>query len=110
MAIELVRISPDNHRAVRALNVRPDQAHLVASVEASLADAYVWEGSQFRAACEAGVPVGFVLVFPFERDGLKIVNIVRLMVDAQHQGQGLGRAILSETLSWISGFSPQPDA
>jgi diamine N-acetyltransferase len=54
--------------------------------------------------------MGYVLVFPFERDGLRIVNIVRLMVDARHQGQGFGRAILSETLSWISGFSPQPDA
>ena len=110
MAIELVRITPDNHRAIRALSVRPDQAHLVATVDASLADAYVWEGSLFRAACEDGVPVGYVLVFPFERDGLQVVNIVRLMVDARHQGRGLGRAILSETLTWISSFSPPPDA
>ena len=110
MAIELCRITPENHKAVRALSVRSDQTHLVASVDASLADAYVWQGSLFRAACEDGVPVGYVLVYPFDRDGLRIVNIVRLMVAADHQGRGLGRAILSTTLEWISNFSPRPDA
>jgi diamine N-acetyltransferase len=110
MAIELVQISPANHKAVRALSVRPEQAHLVAGVDASLADAYVWQGAMFRAACEHDVPVGYVLIYPFDRDGLRIVNIVRLMVDARHQGRGLGRAILSRTLEWISALSPPPDA
>ncbi len=110
MVIELVRITPDNHKAIRALEVRPDQSHLVAGVDASLADAYVWEGALFRGACEDDVPVGYVMVYPFDRDGQRIVNIVRLMVDAAHQGRGVGRAVLNETLSWISAFSPRPDA
>lgn len=110
MKIELSPISPDNHKAIRALSVRDDQTHLVASVEASLADAYVWQESKFRAAFVADIPVGYTLVFPFDKDGSRIVNIVRLMVDAEHQGRGLGRAILTETCRWISTFSPMPDA
>lgn len=110
MAIELVRITPENHKVIRALAVRPDQTHLVAGVDASLADAYVWPDAMFRAAFEDGQPVGYVMVYPFDRDGIRIVNIVRLMVDAQHQGRGLGRAILRETIDWISDFSPRPDA
>jgi RimJ/RimL family protein N-acetyltransferase len=31
------------------------------------------------------------------------------MVDAAFQGRGYGRAILNETLDWISTFSPRPD-
>ena len=108
--IELVPITPDNHKAIRALSVRDDQTHLVASVDASLADAYIWEGSLFRAALADGIPVGYILIYPFDRDGARIINIVRLMVAAEHQGRGLGRAILTETLHWISSFSPRPDA
>lgn len=109
MAIELIRITPENHKAARALAVRPDQEHLVASVEASLADAYVWEAAEFRIACKNDEPVGYVVVFPFDRAETRIVNIVRLMVDARHQGRGLGRAILDETIRWMSQMSPAPD-
>jgi len=109
VAVELVPITPDNHKAVRALAVRPDQTHLVAGVDASLADAYVWQGSMFRAALEDGNPVGYVMVFPFDQDGQRIVNIGRLMVDARHQGRGLGRQILTDTISWISHLTPRPD-
>lgn len=90
--------------------VRPEQTHLVASVETSLADAYVWQGAEFRVACEDAVPFGYVMIYPFDRDGLRIVNIVRLMVDAQYQGRGLGRALLNETLAWTGRLSPVPDA
>ena len=109
MAIDLVEITEHNHRAVRALGVRPEQQHLITSVDASLADAYVWKNASFRVAERAGTPVGYVLVFPFERDGFQLVNIVRLMVDASHQGQGLGRELLAATLNWVSTFTPRPD-
>jgi diamine N-acetyltransferase len=109
VTIELVEITEDNHRAVRALAVRPDQKKLVASVDSSLADAYIWKDALFRAALKDGTPIGYVLVFPFDRDGHHVVNIVRLMVDAAFQGRGYGRAILNGTLDWISTFSPRPD-
>ena len=109
MTVELIPLSPDNHKAVRALKVKPDQRHLVASVDASLADAYVWKDALFRGVFAAGEPVGYVMVFPFNRDGTEVVNIVRLMIAEEHQGRGLGRAAVQKTMEWVSGFSPRPE-
>jgi diamine N-acetyltransferase len=107
--IELHPITPDNHGPARKLAVHPHQEHLIATVDKSLADAYVYRDAVFRIAYEEDVPVGFVLVFPFDRDGKRIVNIARLMIDAGHQGRGLGRALLETTLAWVDSFDPRPD-
>ncbi len=107
--IGLLPITPENHLAARKLSVRPNQERLVASIDKSLADAFVWKDSIFRVAFEEGVPVGFILVFPFEDNDKRIVNIVRLMIDGRFQGQGLGRQLLNKTLDWISSFDPEVD-
>ena len=106
MTIQLVSITPDNHQALRALKVREDQIRFVASVEKSLADAFVHEDALFQGALENGVACGYVLVFPFTRDEQRIVNIVRLMIDSRFQGRGLGRALLAATVEWINTFAP----
>ena len=107
--MDLREITPENHDAVRRLAVHPDQRELVATVEKSLADAYVYKAALFRAAFVDDAPVGYVLVFPFARDDERVVNITRLMIDAAHQGRGLGRALLEETLRWVESFETKPD-
>ena len=107
--ISLEPITPENQRSVRELSVREDQRDYVATVEQSLADAYIWKESSFRAAYLEDSPVGYILVFPFTESDQRIVNIVRLMIDAEHQGTGLGRALLRATLEWIEGFTPTVD-
>lgn len=109
MRLSLEPITPENQRSVRDLSVREDQRKYVATVEQSLADAYVWKESSFRAAYSNGSPVGYILVFPFTESDQRIVNIVRLMIDARHQGSGLGRALLRATLEWIESFNPVVD-
>ena len=104
--IDLQLITPENHEAIRQLAVRTDQRHWVASVDKSLADAYVWQDSLFRAGFRAGVPVGFVLVFPYDQDDTRCANIVRLMVDARYQGKSYGRELLEKTVGWIGSFTP----
>ena len=99
-------ITPDNQAAIRSLSVSADQSHFVASVEQSLADAYVWKDAVFRGAYHEAEPVGYVMVFPFDREGEQVLNIVRLMIDERFQGRGLGRALLNETLDWIGSFEP----
>ena len=99
--IELRDVTPENHHEVRALSVHPNQAKFVASVDSSLADAFVWEDALVKAGYHEGEAFGFVMIFPFEQDRIPIVNIVRIMVDATRQRQGLGRMLLSETLRWI---------
>ena len=85
------------------------QEKFVASIEKTLADAYVWSDALFRLAFEGDRAVGFILVFPFEDDGANVVNIVRLMIDKERQGRGLGRALLAATLEWIKSFEPVVD-
>lgn len=109
MTIQLVTVTPENHQALRALDVTQDQIRFVASVEKSLADAYVYKDAIFRGALENGVACGYVLVFPFFQDEQRIVNIVRLMIDSRFQGRGLGRALLNATIEWIDTFTPSVD-
>jgi diamine N-acetyltransferase len=105
-ALELVPISPENYESALSLSVRPDQADLVASVQKSLADAYVYSDSLFRIAMVDGVPVGYLLLFPFDSERGRTVNIVRFMIDEGFQGQGLGRRLLDLCLEWIKTLEP----
>ena len=107
--IELRPITPDNHIEARKIAVRPEQERFVASIDKSLADAYVWKDAMLRIAFEDDQPVGYVTVFPFDDDGQRVVNIVRLMVDARFQGKGLGRELLARTVDWIGTFAPSVD-
>ena len=109
MALKLRNITPLNHEQARQLSVFAHQEKFVASIEKTLADAYVWSDALFRLAFEDDHAVGFILVFPFEDDGANVVNIVRLMIDKEHQGRGLGRELLAATLDWIKSFEPVVD-
>ncbi len=107
--IELHPITPENYSEALELSVLPEQQAFVAGILKTLADAYVWHDSLFRLAFEGDVVVGYLLVFPFEREGKRIVNIVRLMIDARYQGKGLGSDLLETAIDWISRFEPRPN-
>ena len=104
--IELVPITPENYELAMSLAVGEDQQAFVASVQKSLADAYVYKESIFRIAYQDKIPVGYLLLFPYEKDRLQHVNIVRLMIDQKHQGQGLGRSLLHAALQMITSLKP----
>lgn len=104
--LELVEISPDNYERAVELSVRPEQEGLVATVRKSRADASVYPQSLLRLAFLDEVPVGYLLLFPFESDRGRCVNIVRLMIDQRYQGQGLGRKLLTTALDWIKMLEP----
>ena len=107
--ITLQEITPDNHAIARKMAVHPEQERLVASIDKTLADAFVWKEAIFRVATDGQTPIGYVFVFPFDDDGKHIVNIVRMMIDAERQGKGWGRQLLDETIKWVSTFTPKPD-
>ena len=109
MALTLQTISPLNHERARQLSVWPHQKDFIASIDKTLADAFVWSDALFRIAFEGDTPVGFILVFPFEDNSENVVTIVRLMIDKDHQGRGLGQGLLEVTLEWIRSFNPRVD-
>lgn len=104
--IRLVTISPENYEFASSLSVCEDQQNFIATIQKSLADAYVYKDAEFRLALNMDTIVGYVLIFPYISDGKQFVNIVRLMIDCQHQRQGLGRSLLQECLHWIQEAYP----
>ncbi|WIX99235.1 GNAT family N-acetyltransferase [Amycolatopsis mongoliensis] len=105
--VRLVEITDENREAVCALRVRPGQERFVASVAKSLEDAATTpEGEPWYRAVYAGdEPVGFVMLswdVPPGRPGvLGPYFLWRLLVDARHQGRGIGRAVLAEVVSLV---------
>jgi len=94
----LEEITDENLDAALGIQVRPDQAHLVAPVVKSLAEAYVHAGIAWpRLILDGDRAVGFLMAFfgiefspngdrPEPRSGLW-----RLNVAAGEQGRGCGR-------------------
>ena len=105
-SFELKPITPDNYEQAVQLSVKPDQERFVASVQKSLADAYVFKESIFRIACYDGDPIGYLLLFPYVKSDRQHVNIVRLMIDQHYQGHGHGRRLLQESLDLIATLKP----
>ena len=89
------------------LSVRKDQTGFVATVQKSLADAYVYKESIFRIAYHGEDAVGYLLLFPYVEAELQHVNIVRLMIDQRYQGQGLGKRLLDEAFELIGTLTQQ---
>ncbi len=91
--VTLEPVTRDSLDAVLALNVAPHQARFVASNAKSLAQAFFHQDEAwFRAVHADGQPVGFLMIV--EEAGAPPL-LVRLMVAAEHQGHGHGRAALT---------------
>ena len=98
--IELKPITPDNYIEVLKLNVREDQKTYVATNVRSIADCHVYKGYEPLAIVADGRAVGFCMWGRDPDDGH--YHIVRLMVDADHQGKGYGRAGAKAVVERIS--------
>ncbi|MFJ1758854.1 GNAT family N-acetyltransferase [Amycolatopsis sp. NPDC088138] len=105
--MELVEITGENRDAVCALAVRPGQERFVASVARSLDDAVATPEAEpwYRAVYVGGEPAGFVMLswnVPPGRPGiLGPYYLWRLLIDARHQGRGLGRAVLAHVAGLV---------
>ncbi|MFD7180352.1 GNAT family N-acetyltransferase [Streptomyces sp. NPDC059904] len=94
----LEAITPANFETATALEVRPDQQHLVAPVVKSLVEAYVHPGVAWpRLIVDGGRAVGFLMAFfdiDFAGDGTGNdvrSGLWRLNIAAHEQGRGYGR-------------------
>jgi RimJ/RimL family protein N-acetyltransferase len=95
--VRLVELTPDNLRAVQAIETHRSQRRFVATVAESLADALVPEvvdgvplSPWYRAVEADGVLVGFVMLAE-PTATCPTPTLWRLLVDRHHQGRGIGR-------------------
>lgn len=88
----LREITGDTVRAITKLDVGTDQHGLVAPNAVSIAEAYFEPKAWFRAVYHGDEPAGFVMVWRDPPE--QVFYIWRFMVDAAHQGKGVGRRAL----------------
>lgn len=98
LPVTLQAITADSVRQVVRLAVADHQQRFVAPNAVSLAQALFAPDAWYRAICRGDEPVGFVMLSdssllspPPERPR---ACLWRFMVDARHQGQGIGKAAL----------------
>ncbi len=99
MSVELRQITRDNWRECVRLKVADDQQKYVASNAVSLAQ------SKYEPECvplsvyDGDTIVGFVMYRPEDYGLSKLWFIDRLMIGAQYQGKGYGRAAMEALLA-----------
>ncbi len=101
-AVELRDLTPENRRAVAALELDPSQVDLVASNKESLRDAKYDPDARPRVIYAGDEIVGFIMYDAGSlRDRPREATIYRFMIDKKHQGGGYGRAALNAAIAEI---------
>ena len=98
--ITLQNVDESNFLACFSLKLGAQQEKFVSHPIRSLAQAYVYrkQCTPF-AVCRAGEVVGYLMViYDYDEEAYFIWH---LMIDAQHQGRGYGRAAMESALTYI---------
>jgi diamine N-acetyltransferase len=105
--VTLREITEDTVVSIVKLSVAESQMHFVAPNAVSLAQALFSKEAWYRAIYRGEEPVGFVMLYdeslrtpPPEAPN---VGVWRFMVDARHQGRGIGRQALAQVLDHVRG-------
>ena len=97
--VTLREINRDNFRACIDLNITAEQAGFVATNVVSIAQAYVEPSFVPRAIYDGDTIVGFLMYGRDPKTGADW--IIRLMVGAEYQGNGYGRAAIEQALDLL---------
>lgn len=97
--IELREVTKATIWAVMDVEVAEDQQHLVAPTAMSIAEAYFEPKAWFRAIYASDEPVGFVMLYD-DPDTPKYY-LWRLLVGADHQRKGHGRAAVEQLVEYV---------
>ncbi len=97
--VMLREIDDSNLRAICRLAVRPEQQGFVAPNAVSIAQAHFAAHAWFRAIYVAETPVGFVMLS--DRPEKPEYFLWRFMIDARHQGAGIGRRAIELVLAHV---------
>lgn len=98
--ITLQKVDESNFLACFALKLNPQQEEFVSHPVRSLAQAYVYyDQCTPLAVCCSDKVVGYLMVI-YDYDE-ETYNIWHLMIDAQCQGKGYGKAAMEQTIEYI---------
>ena len=105
MKVSLQEITAKTVRDVTRLSVKDEQKNFVASNAVSLAQALFSPEAWYRAIYYGNELAGFVMLYdeslrPTPPQEPKVM-IWRFMIDAKHQGKGIGKAALQQVIDHI---------
>lgn len=104
MNLDFQPVTGDNWRQVTRLRLRPEQERFVAPNWYTLLQG-IFEGHTTYAVYDEGTLIGLTMIglCDFAEDGLNLKGheIIRLMIDVEHQNKGYGRAILERMIAEI---------
>jgi diamine N-acetyltransferase len=99
--VTLREITADSLRPFLRMKVAPEQEGMVANNAVSIAQAYFEPKAWFRGIYAADEPVGFLMLYD---DAEKAEYFLwRLMIAAEHQGKGYGRAAVLALIAYVRG-------
>jgi len=98
-AVELREITKETVRAVLKVETTEEQRNFVAPTAVSIAQAYFEPKAWFRAIYADDEPVGFVMVF--DDAETPEYYLWRLLIGADHQGKGYGRAAMEQVIDYV---------
>src|SRR5437764_14568502 len=100
LPVTLRPVTPENEAAICALSVRPRQERLVAPNTQSLDDARAYPSCKPFAVYAGETPVGFAMIrHDYPEPGE--YYLLRLMIDAAHQGRGYGSQALQRLVQHV---------
>ena len=97
--VELREITKDTVRAVIDIEVAEHQRAFVAPTAVSIAQAYFEPKAWFRAIYVDDEPVGFIMLY--DDAETPEYYLWRLLVGAEHQGKGYGRAAVEQLIDYV---------
>lgn len=103
--VSLREITADTVRTIIGLSVHPHQQRFVANNATSLAQALFAPEAWYRAIYCGEEPAGFVMLYDESLRAsppeIPKIGVWRLMIDAQFQRQGIGRAAIQEVIAHV---------
>lgn len=103
--VALRPVTRSDRAVLEALAVRSDQRRFVPDNAAALAEAEALPRAHALTICVDGTPAGLVVLRDDPEHGA--VHLWRLMLDARHQGRGIGRAAIARL---VAGARARTDA
>jgi diamine N-acetyltransferase len=97
--VELREITKETVRAVLEVETTVEQRSFVAPTSVSIAQAYFEPKAWFRAIYADDEPVGFVMLF--DDAATPEYYLWRLLIGADRQGMGYGRAAMEQVIDYV---------
>lgn len=99
--VTLRKVTKETVRKVIDLEVAESQSGFVAPNAISIAEAYFEPKAWFRAIYADDEPVGFLMLY--DDPDTPRYYLWRMMVDAEHQGNGYGRRAMELLIEYVRG-------